>query len=130
MPWVIRCYQHRWAVEVLFRTLKQQCALGACQARKFEKVTRHIAFSFLGYVCLQQLRIFLVTNGKVTKEATLGDVRRWLQDAYTVKTQNGWQFIRLSHSTLRVDAMLQGSVGFAFLADDTASDNTAFLLPL
>jgi hypothetical protein len=130
VPWVIRCYQKQWTVELLFRTLKQQCALCACQARKFEKVAGHIAISLLAYVCLQQLHTMLAAKGLVDKEATLGDTRRWLQDAYLVKAPTGWQFIRLSQSTLHVDAMLQGNVSFAFFTGDTASDGTALPLPL
>ncbi len=78
---VILRYRSRWAIEVMFRDLKQHLGLGACQHRNLEAITRHIALVMFAYVCLQQIRQNLPSSATADQcvMMTIGDVKKQLQ---------------------------------------------------
>ena len=82
---VICRYRSRWAIEVMFRNLKQHLGLGACQHRSLEAVTRHIALVLFAFVCLQLVRRnFVDSQPEQTANMTIGDVKKRLQSHVVV----------------------------------------------
>jgi len=104
VAWVIWCYKRRWQIEWVFREAKQHLALGACSARKFNAVTQHIALSFLGFACLQQLHANLPCE--VKEDLTLGEYRRQLQQLYRVRIGESVSLVNLSEQCESVDIIL------------------------
>ena len=82
---VILHYRSRWAIEVMFRNLKQHLGLGACQHRSLEAVTRHIALVLFAFVCLQLVRRdFVDSQPDQAATMTIGDVKKRLQSQVVV----------------------------------------------
>jgi len=106
VAWVIWCYKRRWQIEWVFREAKQHLALGACSARKFNAVTQHIALSFLGFACLQQLHANLPLPCEVKEDLTLGEYRRQLQQLYRVRIGESVSLVNLSEQCESVDIIL------------------------
>jgi len=77
---VICRYRSRWTIECLFRDMKQNLGLGACQHRHLEAVTRHIALVMFAVVCLQLVRQhFVDSQPDQATTMTIGDVKKRLQ---------------------------------------------------
>ncbi|MCP4405734.1 MAG: transposase [bacterium] len=77
---VVCQYRSRWAIECLFRDMKQNLGLGACQHRNLEAVTRHIALVMFAYVCLQLVRRnFADLQPVQASTITIGEVKTRLQ---------------------------------------------------
>jgi hypothetical protein len=104
VSWVIRCYQLRWQIEWVFRESKQHFALESCSAVSFDAVMQHISFSFLGFVCLQQLRSD--TSCSVKNNHTLGEYRRELQQLYQIDNGTVVYMVNLSKQCKSVDDIL------------------------
>lgn len=87
---IVRRYRRRWAVEVLFRDLKQHLGLGACIVRHPQAGERHLALCLLSYVGLELLRqeCHQVT-GRELSSITIGDVKADLARAMVVVTPQG-----------------------------------------
>lgn len=68
---IVRRKRSRWSVETLFRDAKQFAGLAACQCRVEQAMVRHVAFSLLAFLVLQQQRR--------CPEETLGAVKERLQ---------------------------------------------------
>ncbi len=82
---VICRYRSRWTIECLFRDLKQHLGLGACQHRRLEAVTRHIALVVFAFVCLQLVRQnFADSQPDHATNMTIGDVKKRLQSQVVV----------------------------------------------
>ncbi len=82
---VICRYRSRWAIECLFRDLKQHLGLGACQHRSLEAVTRHITLVLFAFVCLQLVRRhFVDSQPEQAANMTIGDVKKRLQTQVVV----------------------------------------------
>jgi len=74
---IVKTYQTRWSIEVIFRDFKQLLNFEKCQMRSWEKITGHIEMVFLAY--------FLLESVKEEKQAaTLPEVVRHLQENYLV----------------------------------------------
>jgi hypothetical protein len=78
---VILRYRSRWAIEVMFRDLKQHLGLSACQHRNLEAVRRHIALSLCAYVCLSLIRQnqYDSATSHQSSVLTIGEVKKHLQ---------------------------------------------------
>ncbi len=61
----------RWAIETLFRDVKQFCGLAACQCRVDQALVRHVVLVLVAFVVLQRLRLH--------PKETLGEVKARLQ---------------------------------------------------
>jgi len=108
IAWVISCYKGRYQIEWVFREAKQHLALEACSAREFSAVTQHIALSFLGFVCLQQLHGSLPQQ--VKEDLTLGEFRRQLQHLYEIRIGEIVHLVNLSGQCGSPDDILTNSV--------------------
>lgn len=87
---IIEGYQSRWAIEVLFRNLKQHLGLGACQARLVAPTERHLALCFVAYTALALLREELRPRWNEAREPlTIGAVKRFLQQQALTITADG-----------------------------------------
>lgn len=112
VAWVIYCYMKRYQIEWAFREAKQHLALGACSAREFSAVTQHIALSFLGFVCLQQLHS---SHGdslpqQVKEGLTLGEFRRQLQHLYKIRIGEIVYLVNLSEQCESPDDILTDTI--------------------
>jgi hypothetical protein len=87
---IVRRYRRRWAVEVLFRDLKQHLGLGACLVRQAEAGERHLALCLFSYVGLELLRreCHQVT-GRELASITIGEVKADLGRAMVLVTPQG-----------------------------------------
>jgi len=86
---VICHYRSRWTIECLFRDMKQNLGLGACQHRNLEAVTRHIALVMFAYVCLQLVRRNFADSQPVQASTiTIGEVKKRLQSQVVVSGLN------------------------------------------
>jgi hypothetical protein len=87
---IVRRYRRRWAVEVLFRDLKQHLGVGACLVRQAEAGEKHLALCLLSYVGLELLRreCHQVTGRELTS-ITIGEVKADLARALVVVTPQG-----------------------------------------
>jgi hypothetical protein len=112
VAWVIRCYMKRYQIEWAFREAKQHLALGACSARKFGAVTQHIALSFLGFVCLQQLHSSYCDSlpRQVKEGLTLGEFRRQLQHLYRIRMGEIVCLVNLSEQCESPDDILTDTI--------------------
>ena len=108
MAWVISCYMKRYQIEWAFREAKQHLALGACSAREFSAVTQHIALSFLGFVCLQQLHGSLPQQ--VKEGLTLGEFRKQLQHLYKIRIGETVHLVNLSGQCESPDDILTDTI--------------------
>jgi hypothetical protein len=108
VAWVISCYKKRYQIEWTFREAKQHLALEACSAREFSAVTQHIALSFLGFVCLQQLHSSLPQQ--VKEGLTLGEFRRQLQHLYKIRIGEIVYLVNLSGQCESPDDILSDTI--------------------
>lgn len=78
---VILRYRSRWAIEVMFRDLKQHLGFSACQHRHLEAVRRHVALSMCAYVCLHLIRQerYDASMSCQSRALTIGEVKKHLQ---------------------------------------------------
>lgn len=83
---VILRYRSRWAIEVMFRDLKQHFGLSACQHRNLEAVTRHFALVMFAYVCVQLIRQehLVSPSNHQPSSMTIGDVKKHLHSQVLV----------------------------------------------
>jgi hypothetical protein len=112
VAWVIHCYMRRYQIEWAFREAKQHLALGACSAREFSAVTQHIALSFLGFVCLQQLHSSYGDSlpQQVKEGLTLGEFRRQLQHLYKIRIGEIVYLVNLSGQCESPDDILTDTI--------------------
>jgi len=59
---VVFNYQSRWNIEVFFRDLKQNFALGRCMGRTVEHAVRHIALIIMAYTGVEIHRTYLLSG--------------------------------------------------------------------
>ena len=111
VAWVIHCYMRRYQIEWAFREAKQHLALGACSAREFSAVTQHIALSFLGFVCLQQLHSDSLPQ-QVKEGLTLGEFRRQLQHLYKIRIGETVHLVNLSGQCESPDDILTDIISY------------------
>jgi len=87
---IVRRYRRRWAVEVLFRDLKQHLGVGACIVRQAEAGERHVALCLLSYVGLELLRLEChQVTGRELAAITIGDVKADLARTLVLVTPQG-----------------------------------------
>jgi len=78
-PSVIRNWNLRWWIEVMFRDLKQWCGLNAFQYQRFAAIDHHVSLAYLGYMLVSYMRF------KWKKEhgcKTIGEMVRALRSHY------------------------------------------------
>jgi len=86
---IVAAYRRRWAIEVLFRDLKQHLGLGACVVRQPEAGERHLALCLLGYVGLEVLRQECHQDTRRALDTlTIGDVKTDLAQTVVLVTRN------------------------------------------
>ena len=99
---IVRRYRRRWAVEVLFRDLKQHLGVGACIVRQAEAGERHVALCLLSYVGLELLRLEChQVTGRELAAITIGDVKADLARTLVLVTPQG---DRLQVATAHLEA--------------------------
>jgi len=102
VPEIVRRYRRRWAVEVLFRDLKQHLGLGACIVRHAEAGEKHVALCLLSYVGLELLRLEChQVTGRELLSITIGDVKADLARTMVLVTPQG---DRPQVATVRLEA--------------------------
>lgn len=84
---VILRYRSRWAIEVMFRDLKQHLGLSACQHRHLDAVRRHVALSLCAYTCLHLIRQEhdMSETPHQPSSLTLGEVKKLLQSQSLIR---------------------------------------------
>jgi hypothetical protein len=87
---IVRRYRRRWAVEVLFRDLKQHLGVGACVVRQAEAGEKHLALCLWSYVGLELLRLEChQVTGRELASITIGEVKADLGRAMVLVTPQG-----------------------------------------
>ena len=87
---IVRRYRRRWAVEVLFRDLKQHLGLDAVAVRHPEAGEKHLALCLLSYVGLELLRLECQqVTGQELATITIGQVKADLARVMVQVTPQG-----------------------------------------
>ncbi|NUM36791.1 MAG: transposase [Candidatus Brocadiae bacterium] len=72
---ILLLYRSRWAIESIFRDLKQELNLGSCQSVSLDAQKSHLALSIFAFVLMELIPV-LEFQGK--KYQTIGEKKRLL----------------------------------------------------
>jgi len=104
-PQILLRYRSRWAIETLFRDVKQNLNFEACQARLLCMQENHIAFSLFAFVVLE-LQPALSFNNFVFQ--TIGEKKEILSSLLLIKKKQKFFFLD-TRNTNTIPIPLQGS---------------------
>ncbi len=106
IPQIVNNYRRRWTIEVAFRTLKQEFALGKCQAHKsIEPHLRHTALCFFAFVLLQLAKIHWFSES--TDIQTIGDVKAWLQKQMLCIDNQGYSIREINEYKIQFQEIIK-----------------------
>lgn len=83
---IVRAYQNRWSIEVVFKELKQLLGLEKCQMQSWNKIIGHIEMTFLAYCLLDFIKLQLNVN-------TMPELVKYLQGFIDINIDEGKYFL-------------------------------------
>lgn len=95
-PQILLRYRSRWAIETMFRDLKQNLNLETCQVRSLAMQQSHLAFSLFAFVVLE-LQPDLTFNSTIAK--TIGEKKTLLSSLLVVKKQEQFSLLDVRKTT-------------------------------
>jgi transposase len=104
-PQILLRYRSRWAIETVFRDIKQNLNFETCQARALTMQESHIALSLFAFVVLE-LQPALSFNNTVAQ--TIGEKKELLSSLLLIKQQKKFYLLD-TRSTNAIPLSLQGS---------------------
>lgn len=111
-------YRSRWAIETVFRDLKQNLNFEACQARSLAMQESHIALSLFAFVALE-LQPTLSFNATIAE--TIGEKKELLASLLLMKNKKKFFLLDTRKSNATPSELQGSSLDGVLLAFDVAS---------
>ena len=119
-PQLLLRYRSRWLIETMFRDIKQNCNLGACQARSLTNQEAHIALVLLSFVIID-LEPVMHFNSETAE--TVGEKKRLLSSLLLMKQQGKQIIIDVRQTDSKSIPMEDSFLGRVSSALDSASES-------